>query len=139
MTYQTEFKLETMKIKDLHEAIRQAKREALDGMHRDCYCEAAIEVLPIADNDRMHDDHPHWFDKTPSMKMIRDELLRLHQDLGKHVPELSLSGNVRIKGDYGTMSQRYDESEPSDEWWNITIQIPHAEFTKAMIVTEAST
>lgn len=133
MTYQTEFNLETMKIKDLHEAIRQAKREALEGISRDCYCEDKIEVLPVADNERMHDDHAHWFDKTPSMKMIRDELLRLHQDLGKHVPELYLYGNVKVTG-LGMNGDLHCAVKS----WNIRIQIPHAEFTKAMSVTEAS-
>ena len=129
MAYQEEFNLETMKIQDLHKAIRQAKREALREMSSDCYCEASIEVLPIADGERMHNDWPDWFDKPPSMKMIRETLERFHHGLGKHMPELSLSGNVRARGEFGSMSQRYEESEPTDAWWSITIQIPHAEFT----------
>jgi len=135
-----DFRLNDLKMSDLRDLIDKRKREQLDELWQtlqenrndphieewncldDFYWCSQIEFIEAYERGRVEEINanaePVYYDK-----LTRGRIGHFVSYKQSETDRIWISGNLRIKGDYGNAIQRMDESEPTDYWWSVTIYL----------------
>ena len=131
-----DFRINDFKMSDLRELIDERKRAEISELRktlrenrnssrisephyvRDFYWCSENEFLEGNQGGRIDNCDPLYSDK-----ITKDLIFHIAEREDEQTDRIYISGNLRIKGDYGNVIQRMDESEPTDYWWSVTIYL----------------
>tara|TARA_Y100000401_G_scaffold98335_1_gene86066 strand:- start:592 stop:1068 length:477 start_codon:yes stop_codon:yes gene_type:complete len=135
-----DFRIDDFKMSDLRDLIDERKRAEISELRKtlrenrnnprisephylkDFYWCSQIEFIEAYERGRVEEIQPAaetcYYDKIT--RSIIDDFASYKQS---ETDRIWISGNLRLKGDFGNAIQRIDESEPTDYWWSVTIYL----------------